>query len=65
VDFLPYIQALIIRDFSGVDPSRYHEAIAAQLVACPRSAFIVERDYLSPKTGTSTIFNSIIVLNKM
>ena len=45
------MQALIIRDFRGVDPLLYHEAIAAQAVACPRTPFNVERQFASPTTG--------------
>ena len=45
------MKALIIRDFSGVEPRLYHEAIAAQAVACPRTQFNVERQFASPTTG--------------
>jgi hypothetical protein len=51
IPFSVFVQALIIRDFRGVDPRLYHEAIAAQAVACPRTPFNVERQFASPTTG--------------
>ena len=45
------VQATTIRDFRGVNPAQYHQAIAAQAVACPRSSLNKETTFTSPTTG--------------
>jgi hypothetical protein len=45
------VQATIIRDFRGVDPAQYHQAISAQTVACPRITLNKEETFKSPTTG--------------